>query len=378
MIIGCKDVYKMSGIFIVSFCAVFVCALFLNYYMDLMGVETMVNTEVSRTFFVAQCNTSKVVSAVSGGCLLLTTVVLLCFYISHYIDTHKKQLGILKALGYSRVTIAKYFTIFGLPVLTGTASGYFIAHLFMPALYKVQNKEGYLPHFGVTFHLSLCMALVGLPAVFFALLAVFYSCYKLKLSALSLMRETAVSKVVKPKKESDMPFLSELKKSNVRQRKSLVFFITFAVFCFSSMMQMSCSMDELASRMMSVMIMVIGIVLATVTLFIATTAVIKANGKTILMMRVFGYGARDCANAVFGAYRIWAYLGFGLGTVYQYALLKIMVKVVFADMQGVPDYQFDLPVMLIAFAAFVLLYETIIFVYTKKMERVSIKEIMLE
>lgn len=187
-----------------------------------------------------------------------------------------------------------------------------------------------------------------------------------------------MSVVVKPKKESDMPFLSELKKSNIRQRKSLVFFITFAVFCFSSMMQMSCSMDELASRMMSVMIMVIGIVLATVTLFIATTAVIKANGKTILMMRVFGYGARDCANAVFGGYRIWAYLGFGLGTVYQYALLKIMVKVVFADMQGVPDYQFDLPVMLITFTAFVLFYETIIFVYTKKMERVYIKEIMLE
>lgn len=378
MIISCKDVYKMIGIFIISFCAVFVCALFLNYYMDLIGVEEKINTDVSRTFFVAQCNTSKVVSAVSGGCLLITTAVLLCFYIGHYIDTHKKQLGILKALGYSRLTVAKYFAVFGLPVFTGTASGYFFAHLLMPGLYEVQNKEGYLPWFDVSFHPDLCMALVGLPTLFFALLAVFYSYYKLKISALSLMRETAVQKVVKSKKESDRPFLTELKKSNVRQRKSLVFFITFAVFCFSSMMQMSCSMDALASRMMSVMIMMIGIVLACVTLFIATTAIIKANGKTIIMMRVFGYDANSCAKAVFGGYRIWAYLGFGLGTVYQYALLKIMVTIVFADMQGVPDYQFDLPVMVITLAAFVLLFETILFVYTKKMERLSVKEIMLE
>lgn len=378
MIIRMKDIFKMVGILIVSFCAVFVCALFLNYYMDLTSVEALITADASRIFYEAQCSTAKMVSALSGGCLLLTTIVLLCFYIGHYIDTHKKQLGILKALGYSRVAIAKEFGVFGLSVFAGTALGYFCAHLLMPTLYEVQNKDGYLPSFDVTFHPALCLALVGLPTIFFAILSVLYSCHRLKASALSLMRETTTAKVVQAKKESNLPFLTELRKSNVRQRRSLVFFITFAVFCFSSMMQMSFSMDELASRMMSVMIMSIGIVLACVTLFIATTSVIKANGKTITMMKVFGYEAGDCAKAVLGGYRPWAYLGFALGTVYQFLLLKIAVTIIFADMENVPDYQFDVPAMAVTLAAFLLLYETIMLVYAKKMERLSVKEIMLE
>jgi len=378
MIVSYKDIFKMAGVLIVSFCAVFVCALFLNFYIDVVGVETMITTDMEKVFYEAQCNTAKMVSMVSGGCLLLTTVVLLCFYIGHYIDTHKKQLGILKALGYSRLVIAKDFVVFGLAVFVGTGLGYFCAHLLMPAFYEVQNKEGYLPDFDVAFHPVLCMELVVLPTVFFALLAVFYSYHKLRMPALSLIREKAEQKVVKAKKESDLPFLTELKKGNVRQRKSLVFFITFAVFCFSSMMQMSASMDELASRMMSIMIMSIGIVLACVTLFIATTSVIKANGKTITMMRVFGYDAKDCTKAVLGGYRPWAYFGFALGTIYQFVLLKFAVTVIFADMEGVPDYQFDVPAMLITLVVFVLLYETILFAYAKKMEKVSVKEIMLE
>ncbi len=378
MIVSFKDIFKMTGILIVSFCAVFVCALFLNFYLDVLGIEDMITTETGKIFYEAQCNTAKMVSALSGGCLLLTTVVLLCFYVGHYIDTHKKQLGILKALGYSRIAIAKDFSVFGFVVLAGTGLGYFCAHLLMPYFYKVQNKEKYLPQFEVAYHPGLCMALVVFPAVFFALLAVGYSFHRLKLPALSLIREKTVQRVVKAKKESDLPFLTELKKGNVRQRKSLVFFITFAVFCFSSMMQMSGSMDELGSRMMGIMTMSIGVVLACVTLFIATTSVMKANEKTITMMRVFGYDAKDCTKAVLGGYRPWAYLGFALGSVYQYVLLKFAVRVIFADMEGIPDYQFDFPAMCITLIVFVLLYEAVQFVYTRNMAKVSVKEIMLE
>lgn len=178
-----------------------------------------------------------------------------------------------------------------------------------------------------------------------------------------------------------MPFLAELRKSNVRQRKSLVFFIAFAAFCFSSMMQMSCSMDELASRMMAVMIASIGIVLAVVTLFIAATSVVKANGKTIAMMKAFGYEAGECAGAVLGGYRPWAYMGFALGTVYQYVLLKAAVEIVFADFADLgemPEYKFDVLAMFITLAAFALLYEAVMTVYMKRMDRLSLREIMLE
>lgn len=378
MIVSIKDIYKMAGMLIVSFCAVIVCAMFLNYYLDLIAIEDFITTDISKIYFNAQCSTAKVASSLSGGCLLMTTVVLICFYIGHYIDTHQKQLGIMKALGYTRFSIAKNFWIFGLPIFTGTALGYLGAHLLMPKLYELQNKDGYFPDISISFHLELCLLLVLVPTVFFSLLAVGYSFLKLKAPALWLIREQTAQKIIPAKKDTDMPFLQELKKSNVRQKKSLIFFITFAVFCFAAMTQMSCSMDELASRMMAIMIMAIGIVLATVTLFLATTSVIKANSKTITMMKVFGYSAKECGNAVLSGYRPWAYLGFALGTIYQYVLLKIMVTVVFKDVAGVPDYQFDAPVMLITLAAFFALYETIMFFYTKKMQKLSVKEIMLD
>ena len=378
MIISFKDIFKMIGILIVSFCAVFVCTLFLNYYMDITAIEMAITGQMAKIMYEAMRSTAKMVSALSGGCLLLTSVVLLCFYIGHYVDTHKKQLGILKALGYSRFAVAKGFAVFGLCVLAGAAAGYFGAHLLMPKFYEMQNAEGYFPAFDASFHPALFAALVGLPTVFFALLSVFYSYHRLRTSALSLMRETVAVKVVKAKRETDLPFLEELRKSSVRQKKSLVFFITFAVFCFSSMTQMSFSMDELASVMMSVMIMSIGIVLACVTLLIATTSVMKANAKTITMMKVFGYEAKECAAAVLGGYRPWAYIGFAVGTVYQFGLLKIAVEVVFADMEGVPEYGFDVPAFVCALVVFILLYEGIMRVYGKKMEKLSVKEIMLD
>ena len=378
MIVSIKDIFKMIGMFIVSFCAVIVCAMFLNYYLDLITVEDLITNDMSKIFYEAQCNTSKVVSIVSGGCLLLTTVVLLCFYIGHYIDTHQKQLGILKALGYGRFSVAKHFWVFGLPIFAGTALGYLGAHIMMPKLYELQNKDGYLPDVPISFHPGLCLSLVLMPTIFFSLLAIFYSSFKLRVPALWLMREQSARKVVTARKDTDLPFLRELEKSNVRQKKSLLFFITFAVFCFAAMTQMSCSMDELASRMMAIMMMAIGIVLAVVTLFIATTSVIKANRKTITMMKVFGYSAKECAKAVLSGYRPWAYLGFALGTIYQYALLRIMVDIVFKDMENMPDYQFDFPVMFLTLAAFLILYEGIMFAYTKKMEKLSVKEIMLE
>lgn len=378
MIVSIKDIYKMIGMLVVSFCAVIVCAMFLNYYLDLVTVEDLITTEVSRRFYDAQCSTSKVVSGVSGGCLLLTTVVLLCFYIGHYIDTHQKQMGIMKALGYKSLSVARGFWVFGLPVFTGAALGYAGAHLLMPMLYEIQNKDGYLPEVSISFHPELCLLLVIAPAVFFSLLAVFYSLLKLKVPALWLIREQSRRKVVPAKKDTDLSFLRELEKSNVRQKKSLIFFITFAVFCFAAMTQMSCSMDELASRMMSVMVMAIGIVLAVVTLLIATTSVVRANRKTITMMKVFGYSAKECGRAVLSGYRPWAYLGFILGTIYQYVLLKLMVSVVFKDIEGMPEYRFDIPVMFMTLAAFLVLYESIMLAYTKKMEKLSVKEIMLD
>ena len=126
------------------------------------------------------------------------------------------------------------------------------------------------------------------------------------------------------------------------------------------------------------MIMLIGLVLAFTTLFLAITTVIKGNAKTIAMLRVFGYSQKECCRAILGGYRPFAYMGFVLGTGYQYGLLRIMVDIVFRDVEGTPAYKFDVPVMLVSLAVFIALYEIVMRIYSGKIRKISIKEIMLE
>ena len=178
--------------------------------------------------------------------------------------------------------------------------------------------------------------------------------------------------------KEEQPFLKELRRSTLGSSPVLVFFIGFAAFCYSSMMQMSFSMDELASEFFSTMMVVIGIVLACVSLFLAITAVINGNTKTIAMLRVFGYPAKACNSSILGGYRPAAYIGFAVGTLYQYLLLKIVVTAIFADVDIVPEYHFDFKALGIVFVSFVLLYELVMWRYGEKLKKVSLKEVMLE
>jgi len=130
--------------------------------------------------------------------------------------------------------------------------------------------------------------------------------------------------------------------------------------------------------MMGGMILLIGLVLACTTLLLAITTVIRGNTKTIAMMRVFGYSQRECCGAILGGYRPASYIGFALGTVYQYVLLRIMVDIVFRDFEGIPDYGFDLPVMLLSLAVFIGFYEIVMYVFSERIKKISVKEIMLE
>lgn len=380
MVVGIKDVAKLMGISIISCCAVLVCALFLNYYIDILQIEDLLSSEQAVIYYHAQVSTAKVVCLVSGGCLLLTSVVMLFFYVKHYIDTHKKELGILKALGYSNLKIAGNFWVFGTGVFLGTTVGFLGAFLLMPEFYERQNEVGILPKIAISFHPSLLLYLVILPTIAFAILAVFYASLKLKRPVLALLKNEfqSFSKVKRFREGKDCPFLEDLRKHTLRTKKTLAFFIVFASFCFSAMMQMSASMDELASEMMAAMMLLIGMVLAFTTLLLAITTVIKGNTKTIAMMRVFGYSQKECCRALLGGYRPLSYIGFVLGTVYQYVLLRIMVDIVFKDMEGMPAYEFDFPMMLRTLVFFLVVYELVMYCYAEQIKKISVKEIMLE
>ncbi|MDE5894262.1 MAG: FtsX-like permease family protein [Acetatifactor sp.] len=381
MVVGIKDGAKLAGIMITSFCAVLVCTLFLNYDMDLASIEDIIAAGPARMMYDAQVMTSKVVCCVTGGCLLATTVVMLFFYIRHYIDTHKKELGILKALGYSNMQVAIHFWVFGLSVFLGAGAGYLGASLMMPRFYETQNADGMLPDIVMHFHPLLFLYLVVGPALFFAAAAVLYACRKLKAPALSMIRENLWAEAKTPKhrpKDAERPFLTELKRSTLREKKILVFFMVFAAFCFSAMTQMSFSMKELSSVMMGAMMLLIGIVLACTALFLAVTTVVRGNARTIAMMRVFGYCEKQCSQAILGGYRPAAYVGFAIGTVYQYGLLRIMVDVVFRNIEEVPAYEFDFPMMCLSLAFFSVAYELVLYGYSRRIKKISIKEIMLE
>lgn len=141
MVIRLKDTAKLFGITIIACCAVFVCTLFLSYNIDLAAIKDEIVTEAGTEMYNAQVLMGRVIAAVSGGCLIATSVVMLLFYVKNYISTHGKELGILKALGYSNIKIARHFWVFGLSVFVGCAVGFVMGYLYLPTFYQKTSSE---------------------------------------------------------------------------------------------------------------------------------------------------------------------------------------------------------------------------------------------
>ena len=73
-----------------------------------------------------------------------------------------------------------------------------------------------------------------------------------------------------------------------------------------------------------------------------------------------------------------SYIGFAIGTAYQYFLLRIMVDVVFADFENMSEYGFDYKALAISLVTFVAAYEFILYFYSRKIGKLPVKSIMLE
>ncbi len=380
MVVGFKDSFKLIGMTIVSFCAVLVCTFFLNFYLDAITLKGTFTDPQTVSLYNAQLATSKFTCAISGGCLGVIAVVMLVFYVKLYIDSHAAQLGILKATGYSNGKLSLRFAVFGLSVLLGTALGFGCGYALMPVIYDSLMIEG-LPKLAITFHLELLFALVLAPAVVFAGLACLYARFALRRPVLEMMRgKSEKIKARKAKKEKERSFLTEMAFKTIAAKKSLAFFMAFACFCFAAMVQMSVSMLDLNpdSPAMGALILGIGVVLAVTTLLMAMTSLVRGNAKNVAMMKAFGYTRKECALSVFGAYRIFSAIGFAVGTIYQYGLLKVMVEVVYKNVQSVPDYTFNVPVFFITLAVFIVFHEAVMLFFTFRMDKISVKEVMQE
>jgi hypothetical protein len=216
MVVGIKDAVKLIGISIIACCAVFVCTMFLNFNMDIAGIREEIVSEQVLIFYEAQISTAKVVSMVSGGCLLITSVIMLIFYIKHY--------------------IAKNFWVFGISVLTGAMLGFVGAFLIMPSFYETQNEDKILPEITIHFHPSLFLCLVILPTVLFAVLAVCYAFCKLKKPVIHLLKDNLQTSTkmrrYRQEENTDCRFIDDLKKNTLKAGKLLFFSLFLLRFVF--------------------------------------------------------------------------------------------------------------------------------------------------
>lgn len=373
-----KDTLRLFAISVVICCAAFVCTMFLNYRIDLTDIKDTVTGEQAVKLYDAQMSTSTVVCGAAGGCLIITSVVMLLTYIKNFISTRSKELGIMKALGYSDMSISKHFRIFGLSVFAGALVGVCAAVAYLPRFYELQDKGIYYSVERHS-HFILWALLIILPTALFAVISVYFAYRRLKKPVMGLLRESADTKLRKAKEsKTSLPFLKELRRDTVRSKRSLIFFIWFSAFCFGSNVQMSFSMTDLANETMGVIILVIGLILAYMMLILALSAVVKGSSKTVAMMRVFGYDDSDTAKAVLGGYRPIALLGFIVGTLYQFGLLNVMVNIVFKDIDDISGYSFDFKALCIALPTFVISYELIMLFFQRRITKLPIKSIMLE
>ena len=372
-----KDTLKLFGISIVICCAAFVCTLFINYRIDLAAIAGTVQGDQAQKLYDAQLSTSTVVCAVAGGCLILTSVVMLLTYIRNFIDSRSKELGIMKALGWSDMGIAKHFGIFGMSVLAGAIIGISAAAAYMPKFYELQNKTDY---FSVSreMHYGAFALLALIPTAVFAALAVLFAYRSLRKPVMKLLREDPGSKVRSGKNDEALCFTKELRKDTVRSKRSLMFFVWFSAFCFSCNTQMSFSMTDLASETMGYMILVIGLIIAYMMLILALSAVVRGNAKTAAMMRIFGYEDGEISRSILNGYRPVALFGFILGTGYQFGLLKIMVGVVFKDIDATPEYNFDFKALCIALPVFIVSYELVMLFFGSRIKKLPVKSVMLD
>lgn len=377
-----KDLYRLVVVSIISFCAVFVTNLFLNFYLDISLLDQTNWLPEIQAAYDAQVAISWLIASISGAVLSLTSMLLLFFYIRQFIDQHKPELGILKAMGYKNWEIARKFWIFSLPVGLGTGVGYLYSFAMMPHFYQLRNQSGVLPEITIMQHWSLFLFLVVLPTLAFSGLAILYATYCLRLPALDLLKRVSSSQK-SPKRKAgkkirkDRPFLKDLSASLLWSRKLLIFFVIFGSMCFSAMIQLSFGMKELTDETIQIMMMSIGTVLSVAILYLSLGVLLQENQETLAIMKVFGYSRNECHKSLFAPYRILAFLGFVLGTGYQYGIMQLLLRLMEKSIAQKVDYDFDFGVCLMTLLVFVLVYESLIYLSNKRLDQLTIKQVML-
>lgn len=381
MLIRYKDGAKLIGIVIITFCAAMICSLFLNYNLDLKASKDYLMSNGMEELYVVLENTGYIITIVCGCSILITTGIMLVFYIKNFIDQHKKEYGILKALGYSNWQVARHFWVFSICVFIGGCLGYFFANVYMPRFYEIQNSANELCLIDAKVHFEIIMPVIVIPTLFFAIFSIIYSFLKLNISVIPLLYENNISKQLvndKKNKISLLPFLEDMKKATIRSRKILVFFVAFSAFVYSAVVQTSYGMKNLTSETFSALMVIIGCILSIVTVLLSLNSVVNGNSKSISLMSIMGYSWEECSASILGGYRKYAYVGFLSGTFYQYYLIKVSIDFIFANQNNLPKFEFDVKAFVLTLISYIIIFELILRYQAFKIKRLNVKKIMIE
>jgi ABC transporter permease protein len=380
MIVEVKDLKKAIAVVIISFCAVFVTTLFFNFYLDLKDLDINTLNLIQKKFYDTQLIVSKFVIIVTGVILSISSAIMLLFYIKQHIDQSKHKIGILKALGYSNMFISKNFSVFSLLIFLGTFLGFGSSYLLMPKFYESRNKDNILINLTIDFHLQPLIYLVLLPTLLFLILSMMYVLLKLNVPTTVLLKQLELkNKIIKKRKlKIQEKFIKELESTILYSNKTLIFFIIFAAMSFSSMIQMSLGMRDFVDTIIRMIMTVIGVILSLSILLITLEVIVSNNKKNISILNIMGYSVSECSQIVLFKYRIVALIGFIIGTVYQYVLIKVLLIKLSKELDSQVVYNFDYLSLLISSVLFILIYELFIRYYYKKIRMIDAKKIILD
>ncbi|WP_065378559.1 FtsX-like permease family protein [Gemella sanguinis] len=380
MIVQLKDLRKAIAVVIVSYCAVFITTLFSNLYLDLKGLDITGFNIIQKKFYDAQLIVSKFVVIITGTVLSISAAVMLMFYIKQFIDDSKHKIGILKAQGYSNNFIASKFSVFGFLVFLGSLLGYGCSHLFMPKFYESRNTDNILSELTINFHPQLLLIMVILPSLLFLVISIVYVLFNLNVPTINLLKQinSTNKKIRKRRFRQYKNFFKELRATVLFSNKTLLFFVIFAALSFSSMIQMAFGMRDFVDGTIRIMMMVIGVILSLSILLISLEVIANSNIKNISILNIMGYSKDECSRIILSGYRVVAHIGFAIGTVYQYFLIRTLLKVLSKKLDSETTYNFDLISVIGSFIAFVLIYEIFILYYSNRIKDLNVKKVMMD
>ena len=122
----------------------------------------------------------------------------------------------------------------------------------------------------------------------------------------------------------------------------------------------------------------IGLALSILTISIVMKIIISSNRKYLAMMKAFGYTNTECNRIVLSGFRVIAYIGFIIGTLYAIVLTKFLFDLLAkASTVAIPMTP-DSKVITISLVIFAVSYEVIMLLYKKSMNAVTLQEVMMK